>query len=171
MLNNFGEVLLAPQEVCHTGGVGSFAQIIQHSKSENFSFISAGTRASNPSELLAQAGFKDLLTEALSQFDQVVIDSAPVHPVSDTLLLAPRVKTVCLVVRADRTPKRAALTALKKLQNARSQVAGFILNGISPLHRREYYDYSDYYARYGEKETAASPAPPAAPSARAAGGS
>ena len=166
-----GEATNAPGVTDFLRGKKDFSEIIQHSKSENFSFISAGTRASNPSELLAQAGFKDLLTEALSQFDQVVIDSAPVHPVSDTLLLAPRVKTVCLVVRADRTPKRAALTALKKLQNARSQVAGFVLNGISPLHRREYYDYSDYYARYGEKETVASPASPAAPSARAAGGS
>ncbi|HAM72156.1 MAG TPA: hypothetical protein DCM86_10980 [Verrucomicrobiales bacterium] len=151
----------------YLSGKKDFSDIIQKSQTENFCFIGAGTKSPNPSELLAQPGFKQLLTEALSHFDQVVIDSAPVHPVSDTLLLAHRAKTVCVVVRANKTPRKAALTAVQKLQKSRANIAGFILNGITLLHRSDYYDYSDYYARYREKDhSPAAPAPKAANSGK-----
>jgi capsular exopolysaccharide synthesis family protein len=142
----------------YLSGRKDFTDILQKSPSPNFTFIGAGTRSPNPSELLAQPGFKQLISEALSQFDQVVIDSAPVHPVSDTLLLAHRARTVCLVVRANRTPRKAILIALQKLQKARANVAGFILNGVTSLHRDDYYDYSDYYARYRERAATEPPA-------------
>ena len=118
--------------------------IIQATDLENFLVIAAGTHRQNPSELLSGPSFSLLLQHALASFDRVVIDSAPVEPVSDTLLLAKYVQTVCLVVRANKTPKRVALRAAEALLKARAPLVGFILNGID---RRRVTYYDDYAYR------------------------
>src|SRR6266404_109546 len=68
------------------------------------SILAGGRRAPNPAELLSGHSFKDLVTEASAIYDRVVIDSAPILAVSDTLLMAPHVQTTCMVIRASRTP-------------------------------------------------------------------
>lgn len=134
-------------------GKKMLAEIVRPTLHENFFFISAGTTSPNPAELLAQGHFDDLIEEAMLQYDRVVIDSAPIHAVSDTLLLLKRVQTVCLVVRADKTPRKASLRSVHILQKANAQLAGVILN---QLPRRgfgsydPYYDYS-YQGKYAEK--------------------
>src|SRR5262249_6913831 len=115
-------------------------------------FIPAGTRAGNPSELLGLGAFASLIQEALPQFDRIVIDSAPLHPVSDTLLLVSRVQTVCLVVRAGKTPRRPVQRALQMLQNSNAPLAGIIFNGLDRHRGEDYYGYS-YYPHYGENTT------------------
>src|SRR6185295_16303404 len=66
-------------------GQKKFSEIVQSTQIENFAFIPAGTTAPNPAELFAQGGFSKLIDEALAHFDRVVVDSAPIHAVSDTL--------------------------------------------------------------------------------------
>ena len=119
----------------------------------NFSFVPAGTRTNNPAELLAQEGFTALIQEALLHYDRVVVDSAPIQPVSDSLLLVNRVQTVCFVVRANQTPRKAVRRAIQILQGAGAPLAGFILNGWTVTRGQHYYDYS-YYPQYGEKAAA-----------------
>src|SRR5437667_5419509 len=67
--------------------------------------LAGGRRAPNPAEILSGPRFSDLLAEAVRLYDRVVIDSAPVLAVSDTLLIAPFVQTVCMVLQANRTPR------------------------------------------------------------------
>ena len=62
------------------------------------------------------------------RFDRVIIDSAPVNAVSDTLRITPLANYVCLVVRAAKTPKKALARAKKLIENAKGKLAGFILN-------------------------------------------
>lgn len=131
----------------------SFGAIVQPTELANFSFIPAGTRIPNPSELLAQDGFGTLIEEALLHFDRVVVDSAPIQPVSDALLIVNRVQTVCFVVRANRTPRKAIQRARQILQNAGAPLAGFIFNGWTMTRGQHYYDYS-YYPQYGQNTVA-----------------
>jgi capsular exopolysaccharide synthesis family protein len=121
-------------------------------------YIPAGTLAPNPAELLAQGAFSDLVKEALQEFDRVVVDSAPIHAVSDTLLIVGTVSTVCLVVRATKTPRRAVVRSIKLLRNAQAALSGIVLNCL-PRRRRlgygyyyynPYYDYA-YYGKYSRK--------------------
>ena len=120
-------------------------------------YIPAGTTAPNPAELLAQGGFAELLQAALRQFDRIVIDSAPIHAVSDTLLMVRGVNTVCLVVRAGRTPRRAVVRSIKLLRNAEAGPSGIVLNrlprrrlGYGYYYYNPYYDYA-YYGKYSRK--------------------
>jgi polysaccharide biosynthesis transport protein len=111
---------------------------------ENLFVIAGGTRAPNPGELLAEGTFDDLVDEAKLRFDRVVVDTAPIHAVSDALTILNRINTVCLVVRAGRTPKRAIPRALNLLKTAGAPVAGVILNCM-PRRKAGFYSYDPYY--------------------------
>ena len=137
-------------------GRKTLAEIVQTTGVENFSYIPAGTTAPNPAELLGQHGIAGLITEALLHYDKVVIDSAPVHAVSDTLLMLKHVQTVCLVARANRTPRKATLRAVQMLRHSGAPLAGLVLNrlprrvGLGGYYYDSYYNYS-YYGKYGAK--------------------
>src|SRR5205814_4348511 len=110
------------------------------------SVLTGGRRAPNPAELLSGPAFGRLLSEATSLYDRIVIDTAPVLAVSDTLLMTPLVQTVCVVVHAGKTPRNAVQRALGMLTGAGGRPAGGILNRIS--RRRGSGDYY-YYATHG----------------------
>ena len=85
----------------------------------------------------------------------MVIDSAPIHAVSDTLLILNRVKTVCVVTRACKTPRKSVWRAVQVLQKAGAPIAGVVLNRVPRRRGLEYY-YNDYYeysyrGKYSEK--------------------
>src|SRR5262249_12075177 len=107
----------------------------------------AGARASKPAELLASGDFAGLLKEAMHQFDRIVLDSAPVNAVSDTQLIAKDIQSVCLVVRAGKTPRRAIVRALSLLAQAASNPDGIVFNRIG-RHSRDGYYFSEYAGGY-----------------------
>ena len=110
------------------------------------SVLAGGRRAPNPAELLSGQSFAELLVEAARAYDRVVIDSAPVLAVSDTLLMTPHVQTVCMVVRARRTARNAVQRAILLLGGTGSRPVGVILNR---LPRNRGTDYYYYYASHG----------------------
>jgi capsular exopolysaccharide synthesis family protein len=79
--------------------------VVQSTEHENLFLISAGTTSPNPAELLGRGSFNRLIDEALNHFDRIVVDSAPVHAVSDSLLMLERIQTLCMLVRAGSTPR------------------------------------------------------------------
>ena len=138
-------------------GQKKFDDIVQTSKIEHLSYITAGTTAPNPAELLAQGGFPSLLDEAVKHFDRVIVDSAPIHAVSDTLLLVEHVQTVCIVARAAKTPRKSIQRAIHLLRKAGGPVAGIVLNRLPRrgglgygYYYNDYYDYS-YHGKYAQK--------------------
>lgn len=136
-------------------GRKQFADIVQPHDQDKLFFITAGTTAPNPAELLAVSGIEALIDEALLQFDRVVVDCAPIHAVSDTLMMLGRIQTVCLVVRAGKTPRRAVARAVELLYKAEAPLAGLVLNrqrsrGLTRYYYDSYYTYT-YGGRYAEK--------------------
>lgn len=120
---------------------------------DNLNVLTAGGRAPNPSELLTFDNIERVLTEALSKYDRVVVDSAPLLAVSDTLLIAPHIDLCTLVVRAFSTPRKMVMRALKSLEETKTEPAGLILNFL-PSGRGGYYAYyysGKYYGSYGAK--------------------
>jgi succinoglycan biosynthesis transport protein ExoP len=110
------------------------------------SVLAGGRRAPNPAEILAGPFFGQLVAEAARLFDRVVIDSAPILAVSDTLLMMPHVQTVCIVLRAGKTPRPAVRRAIALLTSAGIRPAGVVLNR---LRRSGGVGYYYYYASHG----------------------
>lgn len=119
---------------------------------EGLNVLTAGGRSSNPSELLAGQPFRDLLSLALKSYDRVVVDSAPVLAVSDTLLIAPDVDVVLLVARSFMTPAKIVMRAIKSLSDIKIRPAGIVFNCLPTESSSYSYYYSGkYYGNYGTK--------------------
>ena len=81
------------------------SDIIQKSGKENLDVISAGPVPPNPSELLEQPMFEEMLTELRTQYDYIVLDTPPMGLVADSLQIAPRVDGILYVSRFNYTQK------------------------------------------------------------------
>lgn len=107
--------------------------------------LPAGRQVANPSELLGGARMTALL-ESLSQaFDVVLVDTPPVLPVTDALVLAVGATGVVVVVRLGETSRervRRALASLRKLDVA---LLGLVANGAEATGDVAY----GYGAKYG----------------------
>lgn len=115
----------------------------------NLAVMTAGNRPHNCAELLAGSGFDRMMQQALTVFDAVVIDSAPVNAVSDTLLLVKLVQSVCLVVHSASTPRNAVARAVRMLREAGAPMAGIVVNFLPPYGgSANHYHYSQ--GSYGE---------------------
>ena len=136
-----------------TDALGGAPATIAETATPNLFFCSAGSPVGDVSDLLTQRGLKKFLESAFLQFDRVVLDSAPIAGLSDTLLLVRDVHAICLVVRAGRTPRGAVLRSIQMLTKAGAPLVGTILNAVS--HSRTaaygdpYFDYGYGYAKQG----------------------
>jgi capsular exopolysaccharide synthesis family protein len=98
----------------------------------NLYVLPAGQPVSNPGELLAQPAFRDLLAKLSQKFDRVIIDTAPIVAVSDTLAFAAYASGVCLVIRAGQTPAESVQAAKDQLSKAGAGIIGAIINRMTP---------------------------------------
>ncbi len=84
----------------------------------------------NPGELLMQPRFEALIAELRHRYAHVLIDSAPILPVGDSLALGRMVDTTYLVVRSEVNTFREVRDAVRRLESAGVGVDGLILNGV-----------------------------------------
>lgn len=94
--------------------------------------LGAGTLPSNPSELLSQPRLREVLAEAESRFDLVLVDTPPVLPVADAMLVCHLAGATLLLMRAHETPQALAAQALSQLGRSGAVVVGGVINGVSP---------------------------------------
>lgn len=116
----------------------------------NIDVILAGTIPANPLEMLGSKEFNELLRFLNTQYDRVIIDSAPVHVVSDAKVLSSKADTMVYVVKASSTQVRIAKKGLSLLQNVNAPLSGVVLNQVD-LNKSSNYDpyYSIYKQQYG----------------------
>jgi succinoglycan biosynthesis transport protein ExoP len=113
----------------------------------NLSLLLTTTAADSPAELLSGSRMFSLLDEAAKKFDRIVIDSAPLNAVSDTMLIMPKADAILLVVRAGQTPSSESKAALEKIYGSKMKPLGIILNYLAAHTLKSYaYGYS-----YGQK--------------------
>ena len=130
---------------------GEYAADVQPTQVENLDVLPAGNRAPNPAELLADPKMLELIQNALSTYQRVVIDSPPLLAVSDSLLIAPHVDVTCLVLRSFKTPRKTFARALKSLEEIQCRPAGIVFNFVPSGARNHYYYSGKYHGVYGEK--------------------
>src|SRR5258708_6633947 len=116
---------------------------MQKAQDEEFYFIQAGSHVTHPAELISNGGLKRLLAQVSGLFDWVVIDSPPVLPVSDAVVLATMCDGVIFVVRAGTTPAAVSQKACQQFQDA--NIVGVVLNSADDsVGSGSYYQYSGY---------------------------
>ena len=104
----------------------------------------------NSSELLGSSRMKSLLPMLCDTYDLVIIDSPPVHVVSDARILARMVDTTVFVVRWAAIRREVATLALRQIVESGASLAGVALSMVNVRKNARYgYGDSGYYYGYG----------------------
>jgi capsular exopolysaccharide synthesis family protein len=109
-------------------------------------FLPAGIRVPNPAELLASSRMAALIAQWKQKYDHVVLDSAPILMVSDSLSIAAQVDGVVIVIRSGVTRKKALARTYELLVRSNARILGAVVNDVD-LKLENYYTYS--YKGYG----------------------
>ena len=112
--------------------------------------ITAGGIPPNPLELLSSPAFGALMTTFESQYDRIIIDSPPVHTVSDAVVLGTYADTLVYVVNAGVTTMAQVERSISQLRQNNVPVSGMVLNQVDIRKAQRYgYRYGGYYDYYG----------------------
>ena len=127
-------------------GVRDLHDLIRPTTVPNLFVLSSGSVPPNATELVGSPKMHQLVTQLQQIYDYIVIDSPPVMPVSDALLLSTIVDGVLLVTNASRTPKQQVRAARARLEYARAKIFGTVLNRVRVHHTEyQYYYHQGYY--------------------------
>ena len=119
---------------------------------ETLTVLTCGRVPEHPAELLESAACRQTLSGLRERFDVVIIDSPPALPVTDPLILAPRVDGVVMVARCRSTTRTDIQRALTQLRQGDNNLLGVILNELDA--RDEGRRYSSEYYTYRPREEA-----------------
>ncbi len=129
------------------------AQILPSGVNKNLDLLMAGPVPPNPAELIARSSLETIIAILKDKYDYIMIDTAPVGLVTDTLQIGRVANATIYMCRADYTPKTSfgminALAMEEKLPNM-----AMVLNGVDMSKKKYsyYYGYGKYgkYGRYG----------------------
>jgi len=128
-------------------------EISQSGVNQGLDLLLSGPIPPNPTELLSRKNFKTVIDLMSQEYDYIILDTAPIGLVTDTLQLAKYANVSCYVCRADYTPK-ANFGMLNSLaQENKLPNACVVLNGVDMSKKKYgyYYGYGRYgkYSRYG----------------------
>ena len=127
------------------GGV-STAEALHRTAIDNLWFLPAGTKPTNPAELLGSQQMRAVLQQGRNDADVLVLNAPPVLPVTDAAVLAAAVEEVLLVVHIGTTPREAAYRAYRQLQAIGARMIGVVTTG-TPHDGFRYYgnECTSYY--------------------------
>lgn len=125
--------------------------IQQHQSIHSLYFISSGSAVNNPSELLETENLVNLISSLRNTYDDIIIDSPPVHLVPDGIILS-RLSDVTLYVIRQGFTERTELSFIKELYDQK-QLSNlrFVFNGISKVKYGYGYHYNYGYYNQGKK--------------------
>lgn len=140
-----------------TGGVSLKDAMVVDTKS-NLWILSAGGSGRLPQDLFSRVETDAVMRELTKLFDHVILDTPPVLGVADARIIAAKADRTLYVVQWDKTPMRAAQSAIDILRESGAKLSGAVLSKVNVKHqaRYGYGDSSDYYHYYRDYYLAAS---------------
>jgi capsular exopolysaccharide synthesis family protein len=115
--------------------------VLQPFGSHSLTVLGAGATPPNPSELLGSTSMRNTLDELRRRFDYVLIDGAPVLPVTDSTVLTRLADGAIIVAGSGVVTKDQFDQALETFETVKGTVLGVVLNRMPRQARGGYYDY------------------------------
>ena len=128
------------EDTIHTVSVGDHTMDV----------ITRGQTPPNPSELLMNANFEKLLNKFSDKYDLILIDTPPIHAVTDPAIIGAHCGVTFMVVRHNQHTMKEIEHAITRLAQTGIETKGLIFNGyIAKKNRSSYgYGYQSYYGEY-----------------------
>ena len=119
----------------------------KYKENENLSYITCGTHAPRPYELLESEEMTHFIEELKKQYDYVIIDTPPLLVVSDAIALATQADGTVVVTRYEMSYLNDIGKTLEKLSFAKANVLGIVVNDYTVNEKLSYHsDRYKYYA-------------------------
>ena len=122
---------------------------IKYNENSKLWALSAGGKTQNPADILASERMKTFISFCKQSFDVVVIDSAPIGPVIDSVVISNLVDKVIFVVRWASTAREQVQQSVQRLPGHR-KVAGIVFNQVNERLARKYGKHANAY--YGSTD-------------------
>jgi capsular exopolysaccharide synthesis family protein len=119
-------------------------------KDLKLTIIPAGSKSLNPPDVLGSERMKTLISHLKATFDYVVVDTPPIGPVVDAVIVANIADKTILVVEWASTSRELVETSLKRV-SAHKRVAGIVFNFVKQNRAKKYggeYYYGKSYEKY-----------------------
>lgn len=105
--------------------------------------LTSGRIPTNPSELLNSEAMKAFMKQLSEDYDYVLIDSPPIIPVTDTVIMSTYIDRVILVCASGQIEVEMAKKATEKLEHVGAKILGVVLNKVKMNSKKYHYYY--YY--------------------------
>jgi succinoglycan biosynthesis transport protein ExoP len=131
-------------------GATTFEKVLRFQNDLKLTVIPAGSKTLNPSDVLGSERMKVLVSHLAETFDFVVLDTPPVGPVIDAVIVANLADKTIFVVEWGSTPRELVETSLRQV-SPHKRVAGIVLNSVNQDRAKKYggeYYYGKSYERY-----------------------
>lgn len=126
-------------------GQAKVDEVLQPTRYEGLQAMASGPIPPNPSELLGSEASRAMLAELRSKFDYVIIDGAPLLPVTDSAVLTTHSDGALLVTRYGHTKNNELSRAIGNLETIGAHVLGVVL-ALTPSKKGDMYSYSYNYS-------------------------
>ena len=129
-------------------GSAQISEAIFRVPGTDLDIITSGEKRFDMSDIVNKEQIKKFLDLLKLEYDYVIIDSPPVQPVSDTLILTQASDYNLFVIRSEETRTVSFMSSIKKIQNVGAKINGIIVNDLDTSkdsYYSYYYNYSPSY--------------------------
>ena len=106
--------------------------------------ITSGAKRFDMSDIVSREQIKKFFDVLKEEYDYLIIDSPPVQPVSDTLILTQASDYNIFLIRSDSSKTLAFMSSIKKIQNVGAKIDGIVINDLD-TSKDSYYNYNYNY--------------------------
>jgi polysaccharide biosynthesis transport protein len=124
--------------------------LIQTTSIPNLSVLPSGLVPPNSADLVSSEKMRYMLHKLSAHYDHILIDTPPVHSVTDPIILSRQVDGVILVVHGGKSTREMVRHARQELINVGAKIFGVVLNNVNVQQDGYEYYYHRYY--YGQQE-------------------
>jgi len=135
--NGLGEII---------SGINDFDEVIHSIPGTNLDLITSGERKIDMSDVVSKDQLKKFFDTLKMEYDYLIVDSPPVQPVSDTLILAQAADYNFFIIRSEETTTGSLMSSIKKIKSVGAKIDGIVLNDLDTS--KGSYGYYNYYQSY-----------------------
>ena len=130
----------------------SFKETIFTVPGTQLEIITSGAKRFDMSDIVSKEQIKKFFDVLKMEYDYLIVDSPPVQPVSDTLILTQASDYNLFLIRSDSSKTLAFMSSMKKIQNVGAKIDGIVVNDLDTSKDSYYnynynYNYSGYYSK------------------------
>lgn len=131
----------------YLSGQSTMPAILYATNFQNVDIVFSGPSAPNPSELLEDDAFAELLQEMKRHYDYILIDTPPINGIIDAAVVAKQCDGAILIIESELVSYKVAQKAKEQLEKTGCRLLGAVLNKVDQEQDKYYSKYGYYYKK------------------------